>query len=65
MPLSNRSLRRGWLGLLFFAGLMTSPAQVRITDQFGNVHYAMIEPFADADEISQGAEVVVLRLRGA
>ncbi|WP_170109220.1 OB-fold-containig protein [Celeribacter persicus] len=41
-----------------------SPAQVRITDGYGNTHYAMLEPLSDKDEIPQGAEVLVLRPRG-
>ncbi|WP_417278714.1 OB-fold-containig protein [Celeribacter sp.] len=40
-----------------------SPAQVRITDGYDNTHYAMLEPLADKDEIPEGTEVLVLRLR--
>ncbi|MBC8245661.1 MAG: lamin tail domain-containing protein [Verrucomicrobia bacterium] len=35
MPLSNRSLRRGWLCLLFFAAAISSPAEVLINE----IHY--------------------------
>jgi hypothetical protein len=38
-----------------------NPAQARFTDGHGNMHYAMVEPFDKADEIPQGAEVLILR----
>ncbi|MEM0945427.1 MAG: OB-fold-containig protein [Pseudomonadota bacterium] len=39
------------------------PAQVRLSDAHGNWHYAMVEPFHDHEEFSQGTEVGILRLR--
>ena len=59
MPLSNRSLRRGWLGLLFFAGLITSPAQVRINE----IHYRPANESVDEEFIELwnfGSEPVLL-----
>ncbi|WP_330629246.1 DUF1449 family protein (plasmid) [Thioclava litoralis] len=41
-----------------------SPAQVRVTDSFGNTHYAMLEPLSESDVIAQGTEVLVLKLPG-
>jgi len=40
-----------------------TPAEVRVTDRFGNSHYLRAEPMQDHDEIVQGAEVLVLRHR--
>ena len=40
-----------------------NPAQVRITDGHGNLHYVMAEPISDCDEIAQGAEVFIIRKR--
>lgn len=40
-----------------------TPAEVRVTDRHGNSHYLRAEPLADADEIAQGARVLVLRHR--
>lgn len=39
------------------------PAEVRVTDRFGNTHYLRAEPLRDAVQIPQGAEVLVLRHR--
>lgn len=39
------------------------PAQARFTDGHGNMHHAMVEPFDKADEIPQGAEVLILKTR--
>ena len=36
------------------------PAEVRVTDAHGNVHYLRAEPLDDADVIAQGADVLVL-----
>ena len=41
------------------------PAQVRFTDGHGNLHYLMAEPFDPKDEIGQGSEVLILKLRDA
>ncbi len=40
-----------------------APAEVRVTDRYGNTHYLRAEPLKDADVIPQGAEVLVLRHR--
>lgn len=37
------------------------PAEVRVTDRFGNTHYLRAEPMSDGDSIAQGTRVVVLR----
>ncbi len=39
------------------------PAEVRVTDRYGNTHYLRAEPLRDGSEIPQGSEVVVLRHR--
>lgn len=39
------------------------PAEVRVTDRYGNTHYLRAEPLRDAETIPQGAEVLVLRHR--
>lgn len=40
-----------------------TPAEVRVTDRYGNTHYLRAEPMRDADTIPQGADVLVLRHR--
>jgi hypothetical protein len=40
-----------------------TPAEVRVTDRHGNTHYLRAEPFRDADEIPEGADVLVIRHR--
>ncbi len=40
-----------------------NPAEVRVTDRYGNTHYLRAEPMQDAAEIEQGTEVLVLRHR--
>jgi hypothetical protein len=40
------------------------PAEVRVTDGYGNTHYIMVEPLSAKDEIPAGSEVLVLRMRG-
>jgi hypothetical protein len=47
MPLSNRSLRRVWLGLLFCAGLICATAQVRINE----IHYRPANESVDEEFI--------------
>ena len=37
------------------------PAEVRITDRHGNIHYLRAEPAQDGDAIPQGTEVIVRR----
>lgn len=39
------------------------PAEVRVTDRFGNTHYLRAEPLDDRKAIAQGTEVLVLRHR--
>ncbi|MEJ6391684.1 OB-fold-containig protein [Gymnodinialimonas sp. 2305UL16-5] len=39
------------------------PAEVRVTDRYGNIHYLRAEPMQDGAEIPQGADVLVLRHR--
>ncbi|MEM7722249.1 MAG: OB-fold-containig protein [Pseudomonadota bacterium] len=39
------------------------PAEVRVNDRYGNTHYLRAEPMQDGEEISEGAEVLVLRHR--
>lgn len=39
------------------------PAEVRVSDRYGNNHYLRAEPLQDADVITQGTEVLVLRNR--
>ena len=40
-----------------------SPAEVRITDYYGNLHYIRAEPLRDDVELIQGTDVLVLRHR--
>ena len=42
-----------------------SPAEVRVTDRFGNAHYLRAEPLRDNEEVASGAEVLVLRHRAS
>ncbi len=37
------------------------PAEVRVTDRYGNTHYLRAEPLRDGEELPQGTEVLVLR----
>ncbi len=39
------------------------PAEVRVTDRYGNIHYLRAEPLRDDLQIPQGTEVMVLRHR--
>lgn len=39
------------------------PAEVRVTDRFGNAHYLRAEPLQHKDALAQGTEVLVLRDR--
>ncbi|MBF9044710.1 DUF1449 family protein [Rhodobacterales bacterium HKCCE4037] len=40
-----------------------NPAEVRVADRYGNIHYLRAEPMRDTDEIVEGTEVLVLRHR--
>ncbi|MCT4555196.1 MAG: YqiJ family protein [Pelagimonas sp.] len=39
------------------------PAEIRVTDRYGNTHYLRAEPLRDDAQIPQGSEVIVLRHR--
>lgn len=39
------------------------PAEVRIKDRHGNMHYLRVEPYEDDTELPQGTEVYVIRNR--
>lgn len=39
------------------------PAEVRVTDSFGNLHFIRAEPLDQTDSIVSGTEVLVLRIR--
>jgi len=39
------------------------PAEVRVQDSFGNLHYIRAEPLDRADSIARGSEVLVLQVR--
>lgn len=40
------------------------PAEVKIKDRHGNIHYIRVEPFHDDDTFEQGADVTLIRKRG-
>lgn len=40
-----------------------SPAQVRFTDTYGNLHHLMAEPLDDKDAIPEGSDVLIIRIR--
>lgn len=40
------------------------PAEVKITDRHGNVHYLRVEPLHDEAEFTQGSDVTLIRKRG-
>lgn len=42
-----------------------SPAQARVRDQHGQVHYVMVEPDTAADIFAQGSDVLLVRYAGA
>ncbi|KEO60109.1 OB-fold-containig protein [Thioclava indica] len=60
--ISEHSLGRRRSVVIIGTARRRSPAQVRITDGYGNTHYTMLEPLSDSDEITQGSKVLVLRL---
>ncbi len=39
------------------------PAEVRVSDSFGNIHYIRAEPLDQTEAIASGTEVLVLRIR--
>ncbi len=40
------------------------PAEVKIKDRHGNIHYLRVEPLQDDDTFEQGADVTLIRKRG-
>jgi len=40
------------------------PAEVKIKDRHGNIHYIRVEPLHDDETFAQGAEVTLIRKRG-
>ena len=40
------------------------PAEVKIKDRHGNIHYLRVEPLHDDDSFPQGADVTLIRKRG-
>ncbi|WP_370541702.1 OB-fold-containig protein [Actibacterium sp. 188UL27-1] len=40
------------------------PAQVRFRDGHGNSHYTIAEPLDPKDELPQGTEVLLLKIKG-
>ncbi|MEP0964725.1 MAG: YqiJ family protein [Roseobacter sp.] len=41
-----------------------NPAEVKIKDRHGNIHYLRVEPLHDDDSFAQGADVTLIRKRG-
>lgn len=61
--LSERHLGRRMGTVTQGAAARGRPAEVRVSDRYGNTHYLRAEPLRDTDEIKQGTEVLVLRHR--
>ncbi|UWQ73732.1 YqiJ family protein [Leisingera sp. M658] len=61
--LSERSLGRRRGVITQGTAAQGRPAEVRVTDGYGNAHYLRAEPFAAGEELSQGTEVLVMRDR--
>ena len=40
------------------------PAEVKIKDRHGNIHYLRVEPLHDDDSFVQGTDVTLIRKRG-
>lgn len=40
------------------------PAEVKVKDRHGNIHYLRVEPLHDEDSFTQGADVTLIRKRG-
>jgi len=40
------------------------PAEVKIKDRYGNIHYLRVEPLHDDDSFAQGTDVTLIRKRG-
>jgi hypothetical protein len=41
------------------------PAEAKLKDLSGQTHYILVEPDAEGDEFTQGAEVIVVQKTGA
>lgn len=61
--LSERSLGRRMGIITQGTAARGRPAEVRVTDRFGNTHHLRAEPLRDDAELPQGTEVLVLRQR--
>lgn len=61
--LSERSLGRRRGVITQGTAAQGRPAEVRVTDGYGNAHYLRAEPFAAGEELAQGTEVLVMRDR--
>lgn len=61
--MSERSLGRRTGTVTQGTARRGAPAEVRIRDRHGNMHYVRAEPLRDDDTIPQGSEVLVLRHR--
>lgn len=62
--ISERSLGRRIGTITVGTASAGNPAQVRVKDGYGNAHYAMVEPLNPDEIIAEGAEVLVVRIRG-
>jgi hypothetical protein len=45
--------------------LRGKPAEAKLTDQFGQDHYLMVEPDQEIETFPQGTEVLIVRRQGA
>jgi hypothetical protein len=59
--ISERSFGRRFGEVTVGTARLGHPAQVRFTDQFGNLQYLMAEPLHPAEEFGEGARVLILR----
>lgn len=42
---------------------MGRPAEAKVADRFGNIHYIRVEPARPGDELAQGAEIAILQCK--
>ena len=42
-----------------------APAEAKLTDRFGQTHYMLVEPDAEADTFGQGAQVIIVSQSGS
>lgn len=61
--LSERSLGRRRGVITQGTAAQGRPAEVRVTDGYGNAHYLRAEPFQAGEQLAQGTEVLVMRDR--